>query len=318
MLIVNFVRGEQNMSEKTYKNLTWNFNYDFNNGQHSRTKYIIYKIENTLSGKIYIGQTKRMLFQRWADYKYNLLKPIERKSSLNTKLKNSVKYYYEKVGNVNFLQFSIVEIVDNSPLKNADEIGKLLCDREEYHIKEYKKIYGTNKICNIFETSRNYNYTNIVRENISKSKKLFYKTKEGEILKLKLKENKLGTKATIETKKKLSESHKGLFAGIKHPLYGKKGIQSSTYGLRHSKETKKKMSENRKRKNTGIANPNTKTYFLFSNPLVSPTGERYIQITNLNEFCKQHNLYTTHLRNIIKSKPNCKSHKGWKLQSNVN
>ena len=45
-----------------------NFDYTFNNtGHFSRTKYVIYCIENTKSGKFYIGQTTQELKDRWKD-----------------------------------------------------------------------------------------------------------------------------------------------------------------------------------------------------------------------------------------------------------
>jgi hypothetical protein len=59
-----------------------------------------------------------------------------------------------------------------------------------------------------------------------------------------------GYKKSEETRKKLSESHKGIQAGEKHPLYGKKHSQETKdkirmahLGMKHSKETLKKMSE---------------------------------------------------------------------------
>lgn len=66
-----------------------------------------------------------------------------------------------------------------------------------------------------------------------------------------------GKHHTEETKKKLSELHKGKklseetkkkiskkTSGKNHPMYGKTGENSPCYGKKHSKETKRKMSEN--------------------------------------------------------------------------
>ena len=95
--------------------LNWNLNYTFNNGQHSRTKYVIYLITNTISQKYYIGQTRRFLFKRWADYKNDLLKPIntEKKSGSNIKLKRSVQKLFKKQGNVDFLKFSMAPLISS-------------------------------------------------------------------------------------------------------------------------------------------------------------------------------------------------------------
>jgi len=53
---------------------------------------------------------------------------------------------------------------------------------------------------------------------------------------------------SLETRKKLSETHKGLLAGEKHPMYGKIGELSWNYGKTHSEETKQKMSKSAKGK----------------------------------------------------------------------
>ena len=298
--------------------MEWNFDYDYNGTHHSRTKNVIYKIENTISGKIYIGQTRRTLRERWLNYKYDLLKPIQkqRKSGTNIKLKYSVQKHYLETGNVDFLRFSIVEVVDTSAVTNEAEVGKLLCEREQFHIKEYKLLYGS-KVCNVIAGGRNYRFTKEDKINISESKKRFYQTDAGKALKKKLSNLKSGRTISEATRKKLSDSHKGLFAGNNHPLFGKTGELSATYGMKHKQESIEKMKQNRKGKCAGLENPNTKTYDLSSNPLVSPSGEKYFQITNLSKFCKDHGLDTSHLRSVIVGKPEHKSHKGWKLQSNV-
>lgn len=56
-----------------------------------------------------------------------------------------------------------------------------------------------------------------------------------EEMRAKLRNSRLGKKASEETKKKQSETHKGLLAKEKHPMWGK----------HHSEETKQKMSKSR-------------------------------------------------------------------------
>jgi group I intron endonuclease len=293
--------------------MEWQFDYRYGGAQHSRTKNVIYKIENTISGKIYIGQTRRTIRERWLNYKYDLLKPIQkqRKSGTNIKLKRSVQKHYLETGNVDFLRFSIVEVVDTSVATNEAEIGKLLCEREQFHINEFKLIYGS-KVCNVITGGRNYSFTKEDKINISESKKRFYQTEKGEALKEKLRNIQTGHTISEETRKKLSESHKGLLAGDKHPLFGKAGELSPTYGMKHKQESINKMKQNRKGKCSGMDNHNAKIYDLSDRPLVSNTGEIYRQIVCLSAFCKLHALHPTHLRNVISGKN--KSHKGWKLQ----
>jgi len=304
---------------KDQQELTWNFDYSYSGEQHSGTKNVIYKIENTLSSKVYIGQTKRPLRKRWLDYKYDLLKPIQkqRKSGTNVKLKHSVQKYYLETGNIDFLKFSIVEVVDISATANEYETGRLLCEREQFHIKEHKLVYGASKVCNVIAGGRNYNFTDLDKVNISESKKRYYQTEAGKALKQKLREVQTGHKISEETRQKLSESHKGLLSGKNHPLFGKKGQLSPTYGMKHKQESIEKMKQNRKGKCAGLENHNTKTYDLSADPLVSPVGVLYTLIISLNSFCKEHGLSTSHLRGIIFSKPAYKSHKGWCLQSHV-
>lgn len=298
-----------------FKKITWNFNYEFNGGHHSRTKHIIYKIENILSSKIYIGQTRRMLHQRWNDYKYNLLTPIkkEKYDGSNIKLKHSVQKHYKKTNNVDFLKFSIIEIIESNDSTMIEEINEKLSKREIYWINEYRKMYGTNKVCNVLNGGTNHIITNDDKNKISESKKRFYQTETGIQLRKKLSNVQKGRKRTEEEKQKMSKSRKGLLTGEKHPLFGKTGALNPMFGKKHSEESKQKMSDNKKGLNSGLQHQYARIYDLSLNPLVSPIGEKFSKIECLSSFCKEQNLHTTHLRNVFKGKN--KSHKGWKLES---
>lgn len=297
--------------------LTWNFHYEFDGKHHSRTRSIIYKIENTISGKVYVGQTRRMLFERWANYKYDLLRPIQtkRRTGTNIQLKRSVQKHFKQTGNVDFLKFSIVEIIDVADTKSKEEIEKMLGERERHYIAEFRKTHGKAKVCNVTDGGRGNSFTYEGKLNISEAKKRFYQTEEGIALKEKLRKMQTNRKISEETRKKLSESHKGLLAGNKHPMFGKTGELNPMHGVHHTPESIEKIRQNRKGKHSGTDNHNTKVYDLSANPLVSASGETHTQVVCLNAFCQQHGLHTTHLRNVINGKN--KSHKGWKLQSLV-
>lgn len=299
------------------KKLTWNFDYSFMGEQHSRSKNIIYKIENTISGKIYIGQTRRMLFQRWMNYKHNLLRPIKknRTAGTNIKLKNSVQKHYQETGDVNFLRFSIVEIVDISGVSSETEIAALLNACETRHINEYRLLYGKTKICNVLSTTRNYVYTDDVCDKISTAKKRFYQTEEGMELRKRISSWRVGVKASAETRKKISDSNKGLMAGEKHPSFGKTGSASKTFGRKHNDEERAKISQALTGKYRGALNKRAKVFDLSADPLVSPDDAVYTTICSLNDFCRQHGLSTSHLRRVINKKPGFWSHKGWQLLS---
>lgn len=295
------------------KNLTWNFNYEYQGKQHSRTKCVIYKVENTISGKVYIGQTRRMLWQRWQDYKYNLLTPVssQRTNGTNVKLRRSVQKHFKQHGNIDFLKFSIVEVVEIDSDMSLQSKQKLLNAQEQSHIKAFRKTHGRHKVCNVLDGGNQYVFTNEDRASISKAKKRFYKTEEGLALKEKLSKIHAGKTMSEECKKKLSESHKGLFVGNKHPLYGVTGTNSATYGMVHTEKSKKLMSENRKGKNSGLSNHNTKIFDLTKNPLVSPDGVVVNQIVCLTSFCKVHHLHRGRFRQLLKSE--ISNYKGWHL-----
>ena len=58
-----------------------------------------------------------------------------------------------------------------------------------------------------------------------------------------------------ETKIKMSEAHKGLFAGENHPMYGRKGENAPFYNKHHTQETKARMSKALKGLLVGEKNP---------------------------------------------------------------
>lgn len=56
----------------------------------------------------------------------------------------------------------------------------------------------------------------------------------------------IGHTVSEETRRNLSISHKGLFSGEKHPLYGKCGENSPNYGRKNTEEANKRISKSRK------------------------------------------------------------------------
>ena len=115
------------------------------------------------------------------------------------------------------------------------------------------------KNCNkkyTFSSYRHYNRS-ISKTNLYVCKScVSSKTHKGQIIselqRQKLRELKLGSKLSEETKKKISEKTKGINnscygrCGKLHPMYGKKGILSPTYGIIGWNKGKE-MSENAKR-----------------------------------------------------------------------
>lgn len=58
----------------------------------------------------------------------------------------------------------------------------------------------------------------------------------------------IGKDLPKETREKIGKAHKGLHAGKKNPMYGKKGEDNPNYGMKRSKECRKKISENNRRR----------------------------------------------------------------------
>jgi len=96
---------------------------------------------------------------------------------------------------------------------------------------------------------------------------------------------------TEETKKKISLSKKGKYAGQNNPMYGKI----------HTDETKNKMSLKAK---TAQKDKNLCLY-----EFLSPTGEIIIEHTTIIDFARKYNLRADCLGKIISEER--KHHKGW-------
>ena len=121
-----------------------------------------------------------------------------------------------------------------------------------------------------------------------------------------------GKKQSEESNRKNSESNCGKQAGENNAMYGR----------HHSEEAKNKVSQankgrTSKRKGTtcakiaGMKNPSAKVYDLSLNPLVSPSGERFLRIECLEDFCRANGLLSCKMSQVLRNKR--PSHKDWRL-----
>jgi group I intron endonuclease len=140
----------------------------------------IYKIENLVNGKTYVGSTRNKICYRWYHHKKTLRKNIHR----NIRLQRA----WNKYGESNF-KFERLEEISNPN-------RELLCQREHYFRTKLNSEY------NISPTDIPGTLTNEQRKKLSNSLKERYKGGFSE-----------------EHKKKLSVSHKGILSGENNPSF---------------------------------------------------------------------------------------------------
>jgi group I intron endonuclease len=171
----------------------------------------IYKIENLINGKIYIGSTCNFK-QRKSDH----YKTLRGNKHDNPHLQNAWNKYGEK----NF-KFEVVEYVES--------IAESLVEREQYWI---------NKL-NVCNRDKGYNILPIAGTTLGRV--------VSEETKKKLSESKKGIIITPETRKKISKANSGKVFTDEH----KQKLREANLGKIVSEETKLKMSLSRKGKTNG-------------------------------------------------------------------
>lgn len=133
----------------------------------------IYKITNTHTDRIYIGQASRFK-DRWHDYKLNLPKGVGH----NKFLLNDYKKCFEELGNDDFLLFEVLEAMSGSTKEERKE-------HEEYWINQY---YDNQNLCYNFKKTVEVRgvYSNTPEETKKKcseaSKSLWQKPEHKELM----------------------------------------------------------------------------------------------------------------------------------------
>ena len=222
------------------------YNYEYNGKFCSETKYVVYLITNTVSNKFYIGQTRRELRKRWADYVINLMKPIKikKRTGCNIHLRRSVQKQYKKQGNANFLTFSVLEIIDQENIFNNEQKQNLLNEREIHWIHYYRSEYGNQNVYNIKDGGQVPKSDFSIdpektRLRLSIARKKFLASESGKLLISELSKKLKGRKSPLKGKI-LSKEHR---EKIK---LATQGINNPNYGKKHSEETKRKIGEKNK------------------------------------------------------------------------
>lgn len=218
---------------------------------------IIYKAENKINGKVYIGQTIQGLSRRKTRHKYD---------SLNNIADNFFYRAIRKHGWENF-EWSILCETDSESKLNA---------LEKFYIAAYRKMtkcYNSNdgggsmsgykaspETCQkLREINTGRIITDEHRRNISKARKGIKLKPFTEDHKRKIGESNKGKIVSQESIEKMKKSKKGKKLSENHKLLISKnmmGEKNHFYGKKHSPESIKKMSEAKKGKYTGKNNPN--------------------------------------------------------------
>ena len=169
---------------------------------------LIYKITNTVTNKIYIGQTSKTLEERWATH---LIKHSNKK--VNLLLYNSMRKH-----GVNNFKIELIEIV---PTNNV-------CEREIYYIKLYNSFYIFGKGYNMTLGGEN---ANTITNHPNKKDIL----KKMSVAKLGAKNKMFNKKHSKETKIKMKQNHAN-FKKENHPgaksfkVISPKGIEHTVIG----------------------------------------------------------------------------------------
>lgn len=268
---------------------------------------IIYKIVNKVNGKIYIGQTKRQLKDRFNNHCFD------------SKKSNSPLYQaFRKYGINNFDIFEI-EKCDND----------LLNVKEEFYINEYNSLTpsGYNILKGSISQGLSQDWLN--SETFKKGRKRQADKLRGIPLAEEHKKNislsRINNPKVIEANKKNSMKFVAKYKGIKpialiNGLKRLKIITGKTYeeiyGQEKANEISNKLKktwihkDKTKQKEIGERNwgQKKKTY-----KIIYPNGREEI-ILGLNKFCISNNLQTTQMAKIARKEKWFKTHKGFKCE----
>lgn len=196
----------------------------------------IYRIQNTINNNSYIGSAV-VVQKRWNVHNHDLKK--------NKHHSPHLQRAYNKYG-ADAFNWYVLELV-------RDE--QKLIEREQYYIDELKPEYN---ICKIAGSRLGMKHTDEVKEKCAEAARNQVRTKES-----RLKQSRTiaanggshfkGRTHSKETRKKLSEAHKGKQMGEDNPFYGKthtdefkEKMRVFRTGNKASDETKAKLSEMRK------------------------------------------------------------------------
>ena len=238
----------------------------------------IYKIINIHTNRIYIGQAKPFK-QRWYGHKCSLLNGKHQ----NKFLQNDYNKCKQELGNDDFLEFHVLEVMENSTKKERNF-------KEEFYIAS---VFDKQEQCYNFhektEAKERSCYSNTPEETFLKKSISMKKTWENAEFKEK-------TSASIKKSMNKPETHELKSQVMKEkwqdPEHREKVVahrqrpelKEQFMKNCHTKETIEKVSQARK-KNHG--------------KIISPIGEVF-DVVGLKDFCLKHDIPLSNLSNLQK------------------
>lgn len=262
------------------------FNYEGNSQSPG-----IYKIINTISGRIYIGQAKSFK-QRW----YGHSRSLRSGKHQNKFIQNDYSKCLEQVGNDDFIEFHVVEVMNESTKAERKE-------REEHWINQF---YDKQINC--------YNFQKIVQGNERSCYSLTpeeTRKKQSNSLKKAMETNPEFKQKSIEQlmKNKSNPVVMGKITQATQQRWQDPEYYNKLVGVFNKPEHRQKLSSNAKklwddpeyRKNNKVS---SKPFHV-----VSPEGKHYEGIS-LKKFCRENNLSYDALQKVVRGDTN-KTSTGW-------
>jgi group I intron endonuclease len=274
--------------------------------QNQKTQGGIYAILNVHKDRIYIGQAINFS-KRWKAHQNLLLKNKHR----NKFLQNDFNKCKEELGHDDFLEFSVIEIVED--IKDKE----FLTSREQVYLDAFipeGSCYNIVKKAKIEDRSCFSKTPEETREKMSNASKKMWENPE-----YKKKKSNASKKMweKPENIKKLSKSMKK--AWEKPELREKRSNASKKMwkkpeNIKKLSKSMKKAWENPehvKKTSEAIKKAYEKKLSVLRGIVISPDGKEF-EIYNICKFARENNLSQANITSLITKKR--KSHKGWTLK----
>lgn len=240
----------------------------------------IYKIQNKVNGKYYLGSSSDV-GRRWGAHKNAL-----RKGCSSPHLQNA----WNKYGEANFVCEPVEEVIGTKAMRFA---------REQVYLDDG---FSSGILYNISVKAGGGNQGDEVNQKISITQKRYFETHENP---MKGRHHKLESCLLISSRMiEYYRTHENPMGGRTHSQKAREAISQANRGRKHTAEELQKMSE------THLGNTNaSKSYPAFYN---ERTGEYIPAGLNLKEQCQRRSLDYGHLV-YIKGRQGASSRSGWRL-----